>query len=367
MTAVTKTWWLAAACGAWLAVSAPVLAQDVEGAAAQAAEREREEARKQREEARKRQFEDQYRRAQELLEDGRWSEAVARLESVIEAKLSRTDAALYWKAYALDKLQQQADALAAVAELAKAFPTSRWLSDAKALELQVRQHAGQPLRPEEAADEELKLLAIQALQHSSPDQAVPMLEKFLAASQSLRLKQRALFVLAQSASARAREVLTAIARGGANPDLQGRAIQYLGVSGTRENRQILYDIYRASTDVEAKRQILQALFVGDDAERLIELARTEPNAELRRTAVRQLGTMSAGRTGAALVALYTGEKDAEIRRQAVNGLFIQNNAEALVAIARKETDPRMKKELVTKLSLMQSKVALDYLMEILNK
>ena len=75
------------------------------------------------------------------------------------------------------------------------------MSDAKALEIQVRQSVGQPVRPEAEADEELKLLALQGLQHSDPDQAVPMLEKILQGPQSPRLKERALFVLAQSNSA----------------------------------------------------------------------------------------------------------------------------------------------------------------------
>ena len=43
------------------------------------------------------------------------------------------DAALYWKAYALDKLSQQADALAALGQLIKTYPQSRWVADAKAL------------------------------------------------------------------------------------------------------------------------------------------------------------------------------------------------------------------------------------------
>ena len=388
-------------------------------------ERRRAEDDRQREEDRKQRFEDQYQRAQEMLEDGRWADAVARFQSIVDAKLARADAALYWKAYALDKLHQQADALAAVTELIKGYPSSRWLGDAKALEMQVRQNAGQAPRPEAESDEELKLLAIQGLQHSDPEQAVPMLETFLRGNQSPRLKQRALFVLAQSNSPRAREVLTGIARGGSNPDLQSRAIQYLGVHGSRDNRQVLAEIYGSATDVgvkrqilrafmvagdrervlaaattektpelrteavrllgamggrdelwalyqkessvDVKKQILQAMFVGGDAARMIEVANTEATPELRRTAVRQLGTMSRSKTGDALVALYAKEKDAEIKRQVVNGLFIQNNPEALVAIARKETDAQMKKDLVSKLSLMKSKVALDYLMEILNK
>ena len=61
-------------------------------------------------------------------------------------------------------------------------------------------------------------------------------------------------------------------------------------------------------------------------------------------------------------------KEGDVKRQVVNAMFIQNNADSLVAIARKETDPAMKREMVSKLSLMtKNKVAMDYLMEILNK
>jgi len=51
----------------------------------------------------------------------------------------------------------------------------------------------------------------------------------------------------------------------------------------------------------------------------------------------------------------------------IQGLFVQGNAKALVDLARKETDPSVKKEIVGKLSVMGSKEATDYLMEILNK
>ena len=54
---------------------------------------------------------------------------------------------------------------------------------------------------------------------------------------SPRLKARALFVLAQSSSPKAREVLVNIAKGGSNPDLQMKAVQYLGIhGGKREPR-----------------------------------------------------------------------------------------------------------------------------------
>src|SRR4030095_14967154 len=85
------------------------------------------------------------------------------------------------------------------------FPSSRWLGDARALELQIRQRAGQSVSPDTQADDDLKLLAIQGLMHSNPEQSVPMLEKLLAGNNSPRLKERALFVLAQSGSKRGAE------------------------------------------------------------------------------------------------------------------------------------------------------------------
>lgn len=366
-----------------------------------------------------------YEEGQAALEDARWQEAVERFSSVAAAKSDRSAAALYWKAYALDRLGQKAEALATAGELIKTYPDNRWSSDAKALELEVRQSVGQPVRPEAEADEELKLLALQGLQHSDPEQAVPMLEKILQGSSSPRLKERALFVLAQSSSARARQVLTTAARGASNPDLQRKAIQYLGVHGGRENREALAQIYDSSTDVDVKRRILRAfavsgerdrvlaaatkesstdlraeavqqlgvmgaheelwqlyqkeaaldvkkrilqtMFVGANAAKLIELANGEPNIELRRAAIRNLGLMGPQKTSDALLTIYAREKEPETRRVVLQAFFHQNNAEQLVALARKESDPQMRKEIISRLSLMRSKVALEYLMEILNK
>jgi outer membrane protein assembly factor BamD (BamD/ComL family) len=396
-------------------------ADEAQARAAEAKEREAE-----REAARRDREERLYEEGQEAIEEARWQRAIERFSLVAAAKSARADAALYWRAYSLDKLGQKAEALATVAELVKDYPKSRWMSDARALEMQVRQSAGQPVRPEAEADEELKLLALQALQHSNPEQAVPMLEKILQGNQSPRMKDRALFVLAQSQSARARQVLADIARGGGNPDLQRRAIQYLGVHGTRENRELLAQIYAASSDVDIKRRILRAfmvsgerarvlaaatsetsaelraeavqqlgvmgahdelwqlyqkeaavdvkkriinaMFVGGNSTRLVELANNESNVELRRAAIRSLGLMGRSRTGEALLALYNKEKDVNVKKDIIQGFFHQNNAEQLVAIARKETDPALRKAIVSQLSHMTgSKVALDYLMEILNK
>ena len=110
------------------------------------------------------------------------------------------------------------------------------------------------------------------------------------------------------------------------------------------------------------------MFVGGNATRMIELAKTEQNPELRRTAVQSLGVMDSKRTSDALVEIYHSDKDPAIRKSVVQGLFQQSNATALVALARKESDPAMKRDIVQKLSVMgKNPVATAYMLELLNE
>jgi hypothetical protein len=97
------------------------------------------------------------------------------------------------------------------------------------------------------------------------------------------------------------------------------------------------------------------------------LAKTEKAPELRRLAINQLGVMGRGKTGPALSGMYAQETDPDNKKAIINALFIQGNATALVEIARKETDLNTKKLIVNQLSIMHSKEASDYLLELLNK
>src|SRR5919197_2143460 len=87
----------------------------------------------------------QYERGRQAIERAHWAVAVQQFTELAEARGERADAALYWRAYAFDKMNRAAEAFASIAELGKSFPTSRWLPDARALELQVRQRSGQPV------------------------------------------------------------------------------------------------------------------------------------------------------------------------------------------------------------------------------
>ena len=305
-----------------------------------------------------------YDRATRALDRKEYDQALSGFDAVARAKGDRADGALYWKAYTLSRLGRQQEALAAVAELQKTYPESRWLNDAKALDVELRARSGQPARPDQESDDDLKLMALNGLMQQDPNRALPTLQKLLQGNSSRKLKERALFVMAQSGSPQARDMLVQVAKGGGNPDLQMKAIEYLGVFGGDKNGQLLTDIYNSNPDTAVRRRILHSFLIMHNTAKLSELARGEKNMELRKTAIELLGA-SGGHTE--LAQLYPVESSAEVKRAIVNGLFISHAVNPLIQIARTEKDPQLKKAVVEKLSLMHSKEASDYMMEILNK
>lgn len=306
-----------------------------------------------------------YASGQRELDRSQWNAALTDFSEVAGRAGARADGALYWKAYALNKLNRRDDALAAIAELRKSHPGSKWLDDANALEIEVKQASGQNVSPEGQPDEELKLMALNALVNSDPDRALPLLEGLLKGSQTPRVKERALFVLAQSSAPRAQQLLEQMARGNGNPDLQLKAIQYLGTVGRKQgNGQLLSSVYAASNDESTRRAVLHALLASGDTDRLLQAVKAEKSPELRAEGVRLLGGKA--EITDALAALYPTEQDQQVKRAILDSLFAQRNAKALVDLARKERDPETKREMVRRLATMKSsKEATDYMLELL--
>jgi HEAT repeat protein len=387
--------------------------------------RDREQEARDREQERIDRMTERYDEGREALDEERYERAEEKFDQLAQLNGPQTDAALYWKAYAENRLGKRDTALITLADMKKRFPQSRWQKDASVLELEVKQSSGQPVKPGDQGDEELRLMAIRGLMTSDPERAMPLLEKVINGSGSPKEKSQALFVLAQSGSAQGREIIGKIARGQSNPDLQREAIKYLGLFGGAQSRQIMAEVYAANPDPSVRRAILRAYMLGGDHERLFAAAKSEKDESLRREAIRQLGLVHgvseleqlyqmetstdlrreilqafflAGESGK-LVQAAQSEKDPELRRAAIrnlglihsdnsakalqsiygretehglkeevlNAYFLQGNAAALVAIARSEKDPELKKAAVSKLSLMHSKEATDYLMELLQK
>ncbi|MGZ5472990.1 MAG: HEAT repeat domain-containing protein, partial [Thermoanaerobaculia bacterium] len=208
-----------------------------------------------------------YEEGTDAIDDEEWDEAVRAFKAVAEMNGSRADGGLYWMAYALNKAGRRAEAMQAIAGLKKNFPKSRWLDDAKALELETRTAHGERVAPERIQDEDLKMIAINSLMHSDPEKAYPLLEKIVRGSSDKKIKERALFILAQSPSPRAQTLIADIARGKANPDLQKMAVKYIGIHGGERNRAVLSELY-ASGSREVKKEVLRALMIASDKARV---------------------------------------------------------------------------------------------------
>ena len=304
-----------------------------------------------------------YNEGQRALDNHRYAEALEDFSQVASRAGTHADGAYYWKAYSLIRLGRRDEAMAAIAELRKTYPNSRWLDDAKALEVE----AGKPVNPESESDEELKLIALNGLMQSDPDRALPILQNLLKGNQPPRLKKRAVYVLAASSSPKAQQILEQVARGAqTNPDVQLVAIRYLGERRNQPaNSQLLTDIYAHSADVNIKRAILEAFESSRDSAHLLEIAKTEHDPKLRQFAIQMLSGTRAADTGDALASMYSAEQDQDTKNSIIDALTGQRNAKALVQVARAEKDPKMKQRIVERLAGIKSPEATDYLMEIL--
>jgi HEAT repeat protein len=369
---------------------------------------------------------DRYDEGTDALDEHEWRRAVENFREVARMGGPHADAAIYWTAYAQNKNGDRTDALATLVELQKAFPKSKYVEDAKSLEVEIRQNAGQHVAPEHESDDDVKLMALNGLMNSDPERAIPILENILRSNTQLpKMKDRALFVLSQTNSPRSAEILTRIAKDGSNRELQSRALKYLGIMGGENSRKILADVYTSSSDIQIKRSVLksfmisgdrarlyslakgeqnaelrgdavrqlgvmgarselaelytsetsidvkksiiQAMFIGGSADKLGELARKETNPELRIAAIKSLGLVGGEHSSAILKSLYESDSNLDVRHAVIAALFLHGDAKTLVALGRAEKNPELRKSIVTRLSIMHSKDAADFLMEILNE
>jgi hypothetical protein len=67
------------------------------------------------------------------------------------------------------------------------------------------------------------------------------------------------------------------------------------------------------------------------------------------------------------VSTYQKNTDEDTKRSAAQALFLANDAQDLITLARAEKSPEMKQYLVQQLSLMHNPEATKYMLEILNK
>lgn len=334
-----------------------------------------------------------YQKGLSNLDDRQWDAAVANFDSAAKRDKSLADAALYWKAYALDHAGRWEESLGVIDKLQKSFPSSRWLKDAKALSMEIHADAGHPVNPASESDQDLKLLALNTLMQKDAQAALPALLKVINSDVTDRTKEHALFVLAQSDSPDARKALMDFARQTSNPDLQRSAVRMMGMVGGDGARKELAGLYSSSSNAALKREILNGMMLSGSKSQLLAVAKMEADSGLRNSAIANLsltggqaelsdlyksGASMGEKTqilssvylvgdnkmlqdvlklekdpGSVLKNLYRTETNEDIRREVLDTLTARHDTAALEELARGEKDAHMKAEISRRLGTLK--------------
>ncbi|HZY62093.1 MAG TPA: HEAT repeat domain-containing protein [Edaphobacter sp.] len=272
-----------------------------------------------------------YAAGMQAMNEHRWQDAINSFDKVIAAKQSRADAALYWKAYSLQKMNRDPLALATCARLRADHSSSSWNKDCAVLSIDQRIVMNEAMKNMRAdmtnamknmrisinpliavhpsisippmptiepfnggtgdPSEDIKILALNSLLRQEPAKAIPLLRGILTGDQPIGMKKHAIFVLAQSKSPEAQSILHDAVTGKLDPKLQRQAIQMMAIFQGKRDNDTLAKIYHTTSDPEIKKSIIQAFSITHDAPHLVDLARSEKDLDLKRSIVAQLAVM----------------------------------------------------------------------------
>jgi hypothetical protein len=129
------------------------------------------------------------------IDQGRWADSVKIFSQVASQHGDHADAALYWKAYAENKLGESKASAKSCSELRTGYPKSRWLEDCGALEVEIRAKSGKPVEIDPAQSDDVKLLALNLMLRQDEPRALAEIQEILKGDSSERLKKEAEFIL----------------------------------------------------------------------------------------------------------------------------------------------------------------------------
>lgn len=296
--------------------------------------------------------------------------------------------------------------------LALALPLTLFGSSALAQPGQPAAAAEEPEGSKLSESDQLAIAALRSLMTMPAEQALPRIRKVLEGPRSAEVKSRAVFVLSQLDSAEASKLLVEIARSGQDR-VQIEAIRSLGIRGdaeslkevrslsndarpevrsaTREAMIIANDReglmalaksakneadarsaiealgaigateeLRALADAGVKSsQLLSALAISGDKESLLRVIKSDGDPHARMESLRMLGLLPAKLSTAEWQQIYASMPDRKLKRAVLDGLIIASDADTLLVLYRQETDLKLKRQILSTLSMVGGDAALD--------
>lgn len=129
------------------------------------------------------------------IDQGRWADAVKLFSQVAAAHGDHADAALYWRAYAENKLGQTQASKDSCRALRQGFPKSKWVEDCGALEVELNARSGKPVEIDPTSSDDVKLLALNTMLRQDEPRALAEIQAILKGDSSEKLKKEAQFIL----------------------------------------------------------------------------------------------------------------------------------------------------------------------------
>ncbi len=194
------------------------------------------------------------------------------------------------------------------------------------------------------ADDDERVIALNALQQMDAERAMPMLRKVLARRDecSETLRRRAVFIVAQKKSPESAELLVNAARNDPNAEVREEAVQWLSRVGGDRAIDFLRDVARSDTSVSLRKRAVFALAQSKEArarETLRALATARETApEVRGEALYWAVTRGDSTDAEWARRLFPSLETRELKERVISSLARQRGSSAwLMQVAR---DPR---------------------------
>ncbi|MDQ1589633.1 MAG: hypothetical protein QOG71_260 [Pyrinomonadaceae bacterium] len=190
-------------------------------------------------------------------------------------------------------------------------------------------------------DAKLRQTAIHRLGEAGGEAVMDELMRIYAADADPNIKRQVLHALAEMDGARADAKLLEIAqKSGEDIELRKTAISRLGErDGAFDN---LVRIYDADRTDEIRKRLLNSFAESDDPRaqaKLLEVARTGDNVELRKFALRRLGEKNNEAMLDELMRVYQGERDLDVKREILNAFADMDSPRAKAKLSEIARNP----------------------------
>lgn len=267
-----------------------------------------------------------FREGRDFIEAQNWQKAAEKFNDFIRVytKDKDLDAALYWYGYALEKQGRKDDAAQPLLRLINRFPNSSWRREANALLVAM----GREAQVQQALDRdncEIKILALQSLFQADEERAIGIITEALKANPApcKGFQAAAVTILGSRRSPRVTTMLLDIARTNPDPQLRLTAIRRLGDQHDDQVTEELIKLYDADRTKEIRAQVLRALMESRTPRgtaKVMEIARASDDLAARQYAIRYIGELNDAASLDELIRIYDADKTREIRSQVLRAL-----------------------------------------------